>query len=173
MGKEDLSRARPAHAGDVGVLAALMIEFYAEAHFPLSRRAAERTFAALLAVPNLGQAWLLESAGSPAGFAVLTVSFSMEYGGLRGFVDDFFVSKPYRRRGLGALALRAVREECVRRGVKALLVETSTANEGALSVYRRAGFQDTGHLLMKLELGKPAHVEPDAGDAGAGGVRSA
>jgi GNAT superfamily N-acetyltransferase len=40
----------------------------------------------------------------------------MEYGELRGFVDDFFVAKQFRRRGLGALALQAVREECTRRG---------------------------------------------------------
>jgi GNAT superfamily N-acetyltransferase len=91
----------------------------------------------------------------------------MEYGGLRGFVDDFFVSKQCRRRGLGAVALRAVEQECVRRGVKALLVETSSANREALSVYRRAGFVDTGHLLMKVELGEALHaVEPDAADQG-------
>jgi GNAT superfamily N-acetyltransferase len=135
-----------------------MIQFYAEAQFSLSRVAAERTFAALLAAPNVGQVWLLESEGRPAGYVVLTVSFSMEYGGLRGFVDDLFVLKEFRRRGLGSVALQAVKEECVRRAVKALLVETSSANQDAVSVYQRAGFVDTGHLLMKVELGQPVHA---------------
>lgn len=134
-----------------------MIDFYAEAEL-LKRTAAERTFTGLLAAPTLGQAWLLECDGQPAGYVVLTVSFSMEYGGLRGFVDDFFVAKPFRRQGLGALALQAVTEECARRSVSALLVETGPANVGALSVYRRAGFVDTEHVLLKVELGPALHA---------------
>jgi len=159
------NQARPAEASDIVVLGSLMIEFYAEAQFSLPRAAAERTFAALLAEPNLGWVWLLESDGRPAGFVVLTVSFSMEYGGLRGFVDDFFVAKPFRRRGLGLLALQAVKEECARRGVRALLVETSSANRDALSVYHRAGFVDTEHLLMKVELGRAVHAVEQGDEA--------
>jgi GNAT superfamily N-acetyltransferase len=154
----EANQVRAAEAGDIAALGSLMIEFYAEGQFSLSRVAAERTFAALSAAPNMGQVWLLESAGRPAGFVVLTVSFTMEYGGLRGFVDDFFVLRQCRRQGLGARALQAIKEECVRRGVKALLVETSLANAEALSVYQRAGFVDTGHLLMKIGLGEPLHT---------------
>jgi GNAT superfamily N-acetyltransferase len=135
-----------------------MIDFYAEAGFTLARAAAENTFRALLAAPDLGRVWLLESDREPAGFVVLTVAFSMEYGGLRGFVDDFFVSRPYRRRGLGASALQAVKDECLRRGVRALLVETGPDNASALGVYRRAGFADTGHLLLALALGPQVHT---------------
>ena len=150
--------ARVANASDVGALGALMVEFYAEAGFTLPPAAAERTFAALLAAPSLGQIWLLEVDGHAAGFVVLTVSFSMEYGGLRGFVDDFFVPKQFRRRGLGRLALQAVKDECMRRGVRALLVETGPTNEAALSVYRRAGFVDTDHALLKVELREALHA---------------
>jgi len=156
--KRQKREARIASPGDVGALSSLMVEFYAESQFVLSRSAAERTFAALLAVPALGQVWLLGTGGQAAGFVVLTVSFSMEYGGLRGFVDDFFVSRRFRRRGLGALALQAVKDECVRRGVRALLVETGPTNDAALSVYRRAGFVDTEHALLKVELGQALHA---------------
>jgi GNAT superfamily N-acetyltransferase len=150
---------RPAISSDVDVLARLMVDFYAESPFTLQPAAAARTFAALLARPELGGVWLLEAEGEPAGFVVLTVSFSMEYGGLRGFVDDFFVAMPFRRRGLGALALQAVKDECVRRGVRALLVEAGPSNDAALSVYARAGLVDTGHLLLKAELSDALHIE--------------
>ncbi len=135
-----------------------MVEFYAESEFVLSRTAAERAFDALLGKPALGRIWLLEVAGQAAGFVVLTISFSMEYGALRGFVDDFFVSKEFRRRGLGALALQAVKDECSRRGVRALLVEAGPTNDAALRVYRRAGFVDTEHALLKVELGHALHA---------------
>jgi ribosomal protein S18 acetylase RimI-like enzyme len=160
-----MNQARPAGPSEIGALASLMIEFYAEAGFSLSREAAERTFRAILVAPNMGRVWLLESKGRAAGFVVLTVSFSMEYGGLRGFVDDFFVSKAFRRRGLGAAALQAVKGESARRGLRALLVETGPTNDEALSVYRRAGFMDTGHLLLTLPLGQPVHAAEQGDEA--------
>lgn len=152
------NQARAAGPADVAALMALMVDFYAEAGFSLPKEAAERTFTALLSTPDAGQVWLLESDGQPAGFVVLTVAFSMEFGGLRGFVDDLFVSRAFRRRGLAALALAAVRAEAARRGVRALLVETGPDNAEALGVYGRAGFKDTGHVLMSLALEAPVHV---------------
>lgn len=150
--------ARPAGVADIPALVALMREFYAEAGFPLPLAPAAQTFRALLEDPRLGAVWLLEHAGEPAGFVVLTVSFSMEFGGLRGFVDDFFVRPASRRLGLGAAGLAAVRQACMDRGVRALLVETSLDNLAAVSVYRHAGFADSGHLLMTLPLSPPLHA---------------
>ena len=148
---------RPAYVEDIEGLASLMIEFYGESDLVLAREAAEQAFGALIGAPHLGRVWMLEWDGSPAGFVVLTVTFSMEYGGLRGFVDDFFVRKAYRRRGLGAAALAEVKRECTARGVQALLVEAGPSNESALRVYRSAGFTDTGHLLLALPLADPLH----------------
>ncbi|MBP1775528.1 MAG: GCN5-related N-acetyltransferase [candidate division NC10 bacterium] len=89
MTERRIDQARPAGVDDIAALGSLMVAFYAEAEFSLTRAAAERTFAALPGAPALGVVWLVESGGQAAGFVVLTVSFSMEYGGLRGFVDDF------------------------------------------------------------------------------------
>ncbi len=61
-------------------------------------------------------------------------------------------------RGVGALALQVVKDECARRGVRALLVETGPTNDAALSVYRRAGFVDTEHRLLKVALGHALHA---------------
>jgi ribosomal protein S18 acetylase RimI-like enzyme len=153
-----MNLVRPADAADIPELASLMTEFYAEAGLVLERAAAEATFRSLIDAPDRGQVWLLESDRNSAGFVVLTVAFSMEYGGLRGFVDDFFVREAFRRRGLGAAALTEVRRSCAARGVRALLVETGPSNDGALRVYRSAGFVDTGHLLLAMPLAKPVHA---------------
>jgi ribosomal protein S18 acetylase RimI-like enzyme len=140
---------------DVDALVRLMRQFYAEASFTLSESAALRAFEALLDDSRLGQVWMIEDDGHPAGFVVLTVSFSMEYGGLRGFVDDFYVAPQYRRRGLGHAALEEVTRACRRRGVRALLVETDPENTAALSAYRSVGFDDSGRCLLSLELAAP------------------
>lgn len=149
---------RPATPDDVPTLVALMAEFYGEAGYPLPAEAATRTFAALLADPRLGGAWIMEAGGEAAGHVVLTVCFSMEYGGLVGFVDDLFVRAAFRGRGLAAAGLAEVRRAAEARGVRALRVEAGPDNDVAQRVYRRAGFEDAGHLFLTLPLASPVHL---------------
>ena len=146
---------RVATLSDVDVLVRLMRDFYAEENFALSEKAASRAFEALLDESRLGQVWMIEHDGHPAGFVVLTVSFSMEYGGLRGFIDDFYVAPHYRRRGLGHAALEEVKRACRRRGVRALLVETAPDSDAAMSAYLSVGFEDSGRSLLTLRLADP------------------
>jgi GNAT superfamily N-acetyltransferase len=148
---------RPALMNDVAILATMMIEFYAEADFPLSHEAAQRAFEQLIRSPERGGVWLLETDATPAGFIVLTLAYAMEYGGLRGFVDDFFVRRRFRKRGLGAKALALVKAHCVAAGVRALFVQTGPDNHVAQRVYKRAGFTDTGHELLVQPLASPVH----------------
>ncbi len=149
---------RRAAADDVPALVALMAEFYAEADFPLPAASAARAFGALLADPALGAIWLAGDGERPAGYAVLTVGYSMEYGGLRGFVDDLYVRPAARGRGVAAALLAAVRRGCAERGVRALHVEVGPDNDAARRVYARAGFADSGHLLLTLPLAPPVHA---------------
>lgn len=146
---------RVATLTDIDVLVRLLRQFYSEGAFSLSERAASQAFESLLDDSRLGQVWMMEEDGHPAGFVVLTVGFSMEYGGLRGFVDDFYVAPPYRRRGLGHAALEEVKRSCIRRGVRALVVETGPDNEAAMSAYRSVGFADSGRCLLSLPLADP------------------
>jgi GNAT superfamily N-acetyltransferase len=148
---------RRAAATDVPALVALMTVFYAESAFPLPEANAVRAFHALLADPRLGAIWIAEMHGRAVGHVVLTVSFSMEYGGLRGFIDDLFVHPDARRNGIAGALLAAVRAECVARGVRALLVETSTDNTPAMAAYTQAGYVNSGHALLSLPLAPPVH----------------
>jgi len=148
---------RPAQLSDVRMLAMMMIEFYAEADFPLSHEAAQRTFEELIRSPERGRVWLLEADATPAGFIVLTLAFAMEYGGLRGFVDDFFVRPQFRRRGLGAEAMALLKRHCSTAGVRALFVQAGSDNDAAQLFYKRAGFTDTGHQLLVQPLAPPIH----------------
>ncbi|HKW49749.1 MAG TPA: hypothetical protein VJN70_19990, partial [Gemmatimonadaceae bacterium] len=75
---------RRAETADVPTLVALMQSFYAEASFALPTGSATRAFQALLADPRLGSVWLAEDESGAIGHLVLTLCFSMEYGGLRG-----------------------------------------------------------------------------------------
>ena len=150
-------RLRNAHTRDVPALVALMAEFYGEADYPLPRDAAARAFTSLLGDPARGLVWILEIEAEAMGYLVLSLGFSMEYGGLRGWVDDFFVRPPARGRGLGRAALATVREACREMGVRALLVEAGPESHPARRVYARAGFEDSGRVVLTQALAPPLH----------------
>lgn len=149
---------RAARQDDRPLLVDLMAEFYAESGYPLARGHADAAFAELLARPALGQVWLIETDAGPAGYVVLTLGYSMEYGGRDAFVDDLFIRPPYRGKGLGKLALEQVRAACVERGVRAIHLEVGRDNDPAQGLYRRAGFVETDRQLLTLKLADPTHV---------------
>ena len=149
---------RSARAADVPALVSLMQAFYAESDFPLPSEPAARAFEALLADDGFGAIWLAEEGGEAVGHVVLTVCYSMEYGGLRGFIDDLFVLPTARGRGVAADLLAAARAGASARGVRALHVEVGPANDSALRLYARAGYADSGHLLLSLPLAPPVHA---------------
>jgi GNAT superfamily N-acetyltransferase len=151
-------QVRPAGLADVPALVGLMQAFYAESNFPLPPGPAARTFAALLGAPHLGAVWLAAREGAAVGHVVLTVAFSMEYGGPRGFIDDLYVRPGERGRGTGAALLAAAREGAVARGLRALCVETGLADHPARRLYARAGYADSGHALLFQPLAAPVHA---------------
>lgn len=143
---------RAAAKADVPALAALSVTFHAEAGFALSAAVAARAFEALLDAPELGRIWLLELDGSVVGFLVLTIGFSMEYGGLRGAVDDLYVAPEARRCGVATAALAAARAAARALGARALQVEVGRDNERARRLYERCGFAAADRLPMTLDL---------------------
>ncbi len=151
-------RVRPAAPGDVPLLIRLMAEFYAEAGYTAEPGRAATAFADLLGDPAHGRVWVIEADGEPAGYIVLTLGYSMEYGGRDGFLDDLFIRAPFRGRGLGTAAVDALRTAAVSLGVRALHVEVAHGNGPAQVVYRRAGFAETGRQLLTLKLADPTHV---------------
>jgi GNAT superfamily N-acetyltransferase len=103
--------------------------------------------------------WFIQADSKDVGHVVVTLCFSMEYGGLIAFVDDLFVRRAFRRAGLGKAALGEVRVFWAKRGVRALFVETGQDNVAAQAVYRRVGFVNTDRQLFALKLADPTHVD--------------
>jgi ribosomal protein S18 acetylase RimI-like enzyme len=133
----------------------MMAEFYAEADFHLDREWASASFATLLGGELRGAAWIVFHHCKPAGYAVLTLRHSMEYGGVDGFIDDLYVRQGDRRLGLGQAALDALIAECRRRNVLALHVEVGNSNIAAKALYRRLGLRpsDDARQVLTMRFG--------------------
>ncbi len=150
-----LRRAGP---DDLERLVELMTEFYAEAGFPLNPERAAAAFGPLLASGDLGHVWLVHVEGATVGYVVLTICYSMEYGGQVAYVDDLFLQAPLRGRGLGRKALGQVRTTCEELGIRAVHLEVGRENAAAHALYRHVGFVETDRQLLTLVLDSPTHA---------------
>jgi ribosomal protein S18 acetylase RimI-like enzyme len=130
---------RSAEPADVADLVPLMHDFYAEANYPLDHSLAAASFLQLLSRPDLGCVWLVHSGPLPVGHAVLTVRYTMEHGGLSGYVDDLYVKPEFRRMGAGDALLSELFAQCQERGCKYVHVEVGATNEPALALYAKFG----------------------------------
>jgi GNAT superfamily N-acetyltransferase len=143
---------------DARQLVGLMAAFYAESDFRLNSQRVENAFAAILADDRLGSVWVIEEDSQLVGYLVLTVCFSMEYGGRIAFVDDFYLKSTFRGVGLGTNALAQTRDWCTSQDIRAMSVEVASKNAAAQKVYRRTGFEETDRQLLRLRLSDPTHV---------------
>ena len=129
---------RPAHAGDVSALNALIRELAEFEHLPVSV-----TDAALMR-DGFGErprfrALMAEWDGQPAGYAFFFDYYSTFEGRAGIFLEDIYVREPFRRKNIGyALLARvaaiALEENCF--GVRWQVLDWNTP---AIEFYRRIG----------------------------------
>jgi ribosomal protein S18 acetylase RimI-like enzyme len=129
-------------------------EFYAEFDFSLDGQWASNSFATLLGDDAKGAIWIAFRDDEPAGYAVLTIRHSMEYGGPDAFIDNLYVRPAHRRQDLRREALRALFAECDRRRVLAVHVEAGRDNVAAQRLYRSFGLDvlDDARQLLTVRL---------------------
>jgi ribosomal protein S18 acetylase RimI-like enzyme len=143
---------RVASSPDIPVLVEMMREFYAAANYALDDGWARAAFVTLLSDRLRGMAWIVSEGETTVGYVVLTFRFSMEFGGTDAFIDDLYVRAEHRRRGAGRAALTAAFDECRRREIHALHVETGHDNAAARALYHRFGLEDRQRLLLTARL---------------------
>ncbi len=146
------ARIRIARDGDVPAILALMGPYYAEDGYPFDRRVASRVLRALLSQPSRGRAWVASLGPRVAGYAVVTLGYSLEYRGRDGFVDEIVVEPGARGLGLGGKLLEAAEAYCRRLGVHALHLEVEKHRRAAIGLYAKAGFRGKGRILLTKPL---------------------
>ncbi len=130
----------PATRDDLSRILAYMQDYYAHdsVEFVESRAAAAAD--KLIGDAGLGGIWLIRREGTEVGYIALGFGYSLEFGGRDAFIDEFFISEPHRRKGVGQKTLELIESMCRQRGIKALHLEVERRNHTAQGLYRRCGF---------------------------------
>jgi len=102
--------------------------------------------------PEYGRAWLIHENAQVIGYIVMSFDFSLEYGGRNAWVDEFFIAKPFRGKGIGTQVLEFFEDAARDAGATAIHLEVNQGNK-AIDLYRRRGFTDHHRYLMTKWLG--------------------
>ncbi|AHD10087.1 GNAT family N-acetyltransferase [Phaeobacter gallaeciensis] len=100
-----------------------------------------------------GAVYLIGPARAPVGYIVVTFSWSVEFGGMDGFVDELFIRPPVRGRGIATEVLFALPRTLAEAGIKALHLEVDKTDDTARNLYARARFEPREkYMLMSRKL---------------------
>ena len=109
----------------------------------------EAAIAPLLEGSPLGCIYLIGPRAAPVGYIALTFGWSIEMGGMDGFIDEFYIRANVRGRGMGTEVLLALLPKLEAAGLTALHLEATTQKPELQRLYARAGFKlRDGYCLM-------------------------
>jgi ribosomal protein S18 acetylase RimI-like enzyme len=138
---------RPIARSDLKTLTRMAVAFNAEDGHPLTA-AGRRALKLLCEGTPHGLGFMVEHHGDAVGYIVVGLGFSIEFGGVDGFLDEFYVEPVHRARGLGTAAMEQLGKLARRRKIKALHLEAMPQNDRAARLYERLGYRVSDRRLM-------------------------
>lgn len=140
-------RAVPA---DLDTVLDLVAEYCAADDHPFDAATARTGVTPLLDDDRVGAVWLIDDDGVIDGYAAVTWGWSIESGGADAILDELYVRT--KGRGHGSELIRHVEDDCRRRGVRRVFLETERANGAARRLYRRHGYVAEPSIWMAKTL---------------------
>lgn len=100
-----------------------------------------------------GCVYLAGPTRAPIGYVIITFGWSVEFGGLDGFIDEIYIRPGVRGRGIGTEILTSLPKTLAGAGMKAIHLEVNTENTKARAVYEKMHFTPREkYMLMTRKL---------------------
>lgn len=142
-----------AKSNDLARLLPLVAAFHDEEGLQNSEEHRQNALAPLLEGSPHGAVYLIGPSRAPIGYVVVTFGWSVEFGGMDGFIDEIYIRSGVRGRGVGTEVIAALVAMLKSVGMKALHLEVDPDNESALRLYRRCHFRPReGYVMMSRIL---------------------
>jgi ribosomal protein S18 acetylase RimI-like enzyme len=140
---------RKAEQRDAREILAFMKKFYSEDGYRCHPERADYNMKGLIDNRDWGRVFVLEAQnGDIAGYMIIVFGFSMEYQGRDAYIDELYITEPFRGAGYGTKGLDLVEETCRQAGIRALHLEVEKYKDKAITLYKSRGFFDRGRFLM-------------------------
>ncbi|WP_300066638.1 GNAT family N-acetyltransferase [uncultured Ruegeria sp.] len=100
-----------------------------------------------------GCIYLIGPGRAPLGYIILTFGWSVEFGGMDGFVDEIYIRPAVRGRGIATEVLLDLPKALAGAGLTALHLEVDRTDEATQKLYLRTGFKARErYMLMSRKL---------------------
>lgn len=133
-----LSLARP---DDLDRLLPLVAAFHEEAGIAQTEATRRAALLPMLEGSPHGVTYLIGPGRGPIGYIVISFGWSVEFGGLDGYVDEFYIRPGVRGRGIGSEVMISLPKALAGAGLKALHLEVRRDNEKVRALYRKLRFE--------------------------------
>ncbi|MBD11794.1 N-acetyltransferase [uncultured Roseovarius sp.] len=145
-----LSLARP---DDLDRLLPLVAAFHDEAGIVQSDSTRRAALLPMLEGSPHGVTYLIGPGRAPIGYIVISFGWSVEFGGLDGYVDEFYIRPGVRGRGIGSEVMVSLPKALAGAGLKALHLEVRRDNDKVRALYRKLRFEPRdAYSLMTCAL---------------------
>jgi len=112
----------------------------------------QNTFDSLIQHPDRGAIMVFEHRGEVIGYSILINIWSNEFGGNIVVIDELYIKKEFRSRGIGSHFIKHLAENRFG-GSVALQLEVTPRNTRARRLYESIGFKFKKNTTLTLDLG--------------------
>ena len=100
----------------------------------------------------LGRLYLIKHQENNIGYLVLSFGFSFEYKGRDAFIDELYIKKEYRNKGIGKLTMDFIESESSQLNINAIHLEVESHNSNAMRLYLNKGYKSNDRTLLTKKL---------------------
>ncbi|WP_328598873.1 GNAT family N-acetyltransferase [Pseudooceanicola pacificus] len=136
-GPEDLQRLLP-----------MVAAFHGEMEIDQTDEIRARALSVLLDGSEHGVVYLIGPVRSPIGYVVICFGWSLEFGGLDGFVDEIWIRPGVRGRGIGGEVLSILPKALAQAGLTALHLEVKRDDPRTVAFYRKQKFAPREQYML-------------------------
>lgn len=131
----------------------LVGDFHEEHGTPLEDEARRAAVLPLLEGSPHGAIYLVGPARAPIGYVTVCFGWSVELGGMDGFVDEIYIRPGVRGRGIGSEVLMSLPKALAGAGLKALHLEVDREDDKTVRLYKKLHFSPRSrYMLMTRHL---------------------
>lgn len=110
-----------------------------------------KTFELCLTDNPYADGYFIEADERIIGYCLLSRSYSNEAGGINAWIEEIYLIKEYRGKGLGKIVLAEL-EKLIAPKATRIRLEVTENNVSAINLYRKAGYGKLNYLQFIKEI---------------------
>lgn len=116
----------------------------------VNETAFERTFRLCLQENPYAEGFIYEHEGQIAGYSLVSYAYSNEAGGITAWIEELYLKKEYRKKGLGKILLAETENKIKGRSAR-IRLEVTENNLPAINLYLKNGYSELKYLQFVKE----------------------